>query len=89
MVNQQATVKALINLGCTHICILENKVKELGIPTKLVSKPFKVLNADRTPSSHKLITYYVNITLDTHGHKEQIKAVVTILDSANIFLGHD
>ncbi|KXN93082.1 hypothetical protein AN958_00006, partial [Leucoagaricus sp. SymC.cos] len=27
--------------------------------------------------------------LDTNGHKEQIEAVVTILESADIFLGHD
>ncbi|KXN85047.1 hypothetical protein AN958_11753, partial [Leucoagaricus sp. SymC.cos] len=35
------------------------------------------------------ITHYANIDLDTQGHKEQLKAVVTTLDSADIFLGHD
>ncbi|KXN85974.1 hypothetical protein AN958_10645, partial [Leucoagaricus sp. SymC.cos] len=56
---------------------------------KPITIPFKVFNADGTPSSHKPITHYANITLDTHGHQEQIKAVVMTLDSADIFLGHD
>ncbi|KXN83970.1 hypothetical protein AN958_00614 [Leucoagaricus sp. SymC.cos] len=82
-------VKALINSGYTHTCISEDEVKKLGIPIKLVNKSFKVFNVDRTPSGHKLITHYADITLDTHGHKEQIEVVVTTLDSADVFLGHD
>ncbi|KXN92987.1 hypothetical protein AN958_09552, partial [Leucoagaricus sp. SymC.cos] len=51
--------------------------------------PFEVFNADGTQSGHKPITYYADIMLDTHGHQEQIEAVVTTLDSADIFLEHD
>ncbi|KXN83526.1 hypothetical protein AN958_01232 [Leucoagaricus sp. SymC.cos] len=82
-------VKALINSGCTHTCISEDKIKELRILAKPVNKLFKVFNADRAPSGHKLITHYADITLDTHSHKEQVEAVITTLDSANMFLGHD
>ncbi|KXN93024.1 hypothetical protein AN958_10068 [Leucoagaricus sp. SymC.cos] len=89
MVNQQAIVKALINSGYTHTCISEDKVKKLGILIKPVNKSFKVFNADGTPSGHKQITHYANITFDTHGHKEQVEAVITILNLADMFLEHD
>ncbi|KXN92965.1 hypothetical protein AN958_09070 [Leucoagaricus sp. SymC.cos] len=81
-------VKTLINSGCTHTCILEETVKELGIPLKPINRPFEVFNVDGSPSGNKLIIHYVDIALDNHGHKEQVEAVVTILDSAEIFLGH-
>ncbi|KXN91855.1 hypothetical protein AN958_11795 [Leucoagaricus sp. SymC.cos] len=61
----------------------------MGILVKPVDKPFKVFNADGTPSGHKPITHFTSITLNTQGHKEQVKAVVTTLDSADIFLGHN
>ncbi|KXN81142.1 hypothetical protein AN958_06041 [Leucoagaricus sp. SymC.cos] len=56
---------------------------------KLVSKPFEVFNTDGTPSGHKPLTHYADINLKTHSHKEQIEAVVTIIDSADIFLRYD
>ncbi|KXN92622.1 hypothetical protein AN958_02287, partial [Leucoagaricus sp. SymC.cos] len=70
-------------------CISEEKVKELGILLKPVTKPFEVFNADGSPSRHKLITHNADITLNTQGHKKQVEAVITILDSADVFLRHD
>ncbi|KXN84629.1 hypothetical protein AN958_12261, partial [Leucoagaricus sp. SymC.cos] len=79
----------LIDSECTHTCISEEKVKKLRLPLKLDNRAFEVFNIDGSPSSHKSITHYTNITLITYGHKEQVGAVVIILDSADIFLEYD
>ncbi|KXN86168.1 hypothetical protein AN958_09798 [Leucoagaricus sp. SymC.cos] len=82
-------VKILIDLEYIHTCISKDTVKELGISLKLIKEPFKVFNADSSQSGHKLIMNYMDITLDTEGHKKQVEAVVTTLDSADIFLEHN
>ncbi|KXN84894.1 hypothetical protein AN958_11936 [Leucoagaricus sp. SymC.cos] len=71
------------------MCISEETVKRLELPLKPITELFEVFNTDGSQSGQKPITDYVDITLDTQGYQEQIKAVVTTLESADFFLGHD
>ncbi|KXN92628.1 hypothetical protein AN958_02293, partial [Leucoagaricus sp. SymC.cos] len=79
----------LIDLGYAYIYISENIAKKLEISLRLIKEPFEVFNVDGSQSGHKPIMNYVNITLDTEGHKEQIEVVVTTLDLVNMFLEYD
>jgi transposase InsO family protein len=82
-------IKTLIDSGCTHTCISSDLVKAENIPTKPIAQPFRVINADGSESGGKTITEYVELEMDTGGHKEELEAVVTKLESSDMFLGHD
>ncbi|KXN81063.1 hypothetical protein AN958_00169 [Leucoagaricus sp. SymC.cos] len=54
-----------------------------------MEEPFKILNADGSKSGQEKVTEYVNLIMEAEGHREKLQAVVTQLDSADMFLGHD
>jgi hypothetical protein len=80
---------AMINLGCTHTCIGEKIAKEKNILTWKLAKSMIARNADRTMTRNKQITDFVKVEIEVNGHKEDLEAVVTPLDSLGLLLGHN
>jgi hypothetical protein len=82
-------ISAVVDSGCTHTCINEKLVNQEGIPTRKLEKPITCRNSDGTISGNKSITRFVKMALNINGHKEKLDAVVTPLQSSDLFLGHD
>jgi len=61
-------VKALVNLGCTHIDINKQLVKNKRIQTKLINFSFKVFNADET--KNREVTRVAPLEIEINRHKE-------------------
>jgi hypothetical protein len=80
---------AMIDLGCTHTCIGEKMVKKENIPTRKLVKSMTARNADGLVTGNKQITDFVKVEMEVNGHKEDLEAVVTPLDSPGLLLGHD
>jgi hypothetical protein len=83
------TVKAMIDSGCTHTCINEKTVIRKDIPQVKLPRPITCTNSDGTISGNKPITDFVKVKMEINGHQENIDAVITHLDSADIFVGYD
>lgn len=79
----------MIDSGCTYTCIDKKVVKEKRIPMEKMATPMTAWNADGTLSGNKLITEFVKINMEIEGYKEDLEAVVTLLQSADLFLGHN
>ncbi|KAF7773650.1 hypothetical protein Agabi119p4_5817 [Agaricus bisporus var. burnettii] len=82
-------LSAMVDSGCTHTCIDEELVKKKKIPTKKLGRPITCRNSDGTIAGKKDITKFVKMDLNINGHNEQLDAVVTPLQSSDLFLGHD
>jgi hypothetical protein len=80
---------AMIDSGCTHTCIREKLVKEKNIPTQKLASSMTARNADGTMMGSKPITDFVELKMEVNGHKEDLEAVVTHLDSPGLLLRHD
>ena len=80
-------VKALIDSGYIHTRIDKQLVKNKRIQTKLINFSFKVYNADRT--KNREVTRIAPSEIEINGHKKYFEAVVTDLNSTDIFLGYD
>ena len=80
-------VKALVDSGCTHTGIDKQLVKNKKIPTKLINFSFEVFNANGT--KNREVTKVAPLEIEINGHKEQLEAAVTDLDSTDMFLDHD
>jgi hypothetical protein len=83
------TVKAMIDSGCTHTCINEKTVIQKDIPRVKLPRPITCTNSDGTISGNKPITDFVKVKMEINSHQENIDAVITHLDSADIFVGYD
>ena len=80
-------VKALVDLGCTHIGIDEQLVKDKRIQTKPINFSFEVFNADGMKNGE--VTKVASLEIEINRHKETLEAAVMDLDGTDIFLGHD
>jgi len=80
-------LKALVDLGCTHIGIGKQLVKKQRIKTEPMDKSFKVFNVDRTKNGE--VTRFALLELEINKHIEKINTVVIDLNSMNMFLGYD
>ena len=80
-------VKALVNSECTYTGIDEQLVKNKRIQTKLINFSFEVFNANRT--KNREVTRVVLLEIEINRYKEQLEAIVTDLNSMDMFLGHD
>jgi len=78
---------ALVNSEYTYIRINKQLVKEERIKTKPINRSFKVYNADGT--KNREVIWYVLLEVKINRHKEQINAVITDLNSIDMFLGYD
>lgn len=79
----------MINSGCTHTCIDKELVEKEAIPKVKLPKKITSTNADGTFSQNKPIMDFIKINIDINGHKEDLKALVTSLESAELFIRHD
>jgi len=61
-------VQVLVNLGCTHIDINKQLVKNKRIQTKLINFSFKVFNADET--KNREVTRVASLEIELNRHKE-------------------
>ena len=82
-------VKALIDSGCTNTTITRKTIKEKGIPTKSLPKPFNVYNSDRLRNGEKTIREFVPLEINSNEHIKQIDAVVSEIKETDLFLGYD
>ena len=80
-------VKALVDLGCTHIGINKKLVKNKKIPTKPIDFSFEVFNADGT--KNREVTKVEPLEIGIDRHTKQLETTVTDLDGTYMFLGHD
>ena len=80
-------VKALVDLGCTHIGINEQLVKDKRIQMKLINFLFEVFNANGTKNGE--VTRVASLEIEINRHKEQLEAAVIDLNGMDMFLGHD
>ena len=82
-------VKALINSGCTNTTIARKTIKEKGISTKSLPKPFDVYNSDRSRNGEKIIKEFVPLEINSNGYIEQINAMVSEIKEIDLFLEHN
>ena len=61
-------VKALVNLGYTHMGINEQLIKDKRIQTKPINFLFEVFNADGTKNGE--VTRVVPLEIEINGYKE-------------------
>jgi len=80
-------VKALVDSGCTHMGIDKQLVKDKRIQTRPINFSFEVFNTDRTKNGE--VAKVAPLEVKINGHKEQLEATVTDLNSTDMFLGHD
>jgi hypothetical protein len=80
---------AMIDSGCTHMCIGEKMVKKENIPTQKLVKSITARNANGSVTGNKQIMDFVEVEMEVNGHKEDLEAVVMPLDSPGLLLGHN
>jgi len=82
-------VKALIDFRCTNTTITRKTIKEKGISTKSLPKPFDVYNSDRSRNGEKIIKEFVPLEINSNGYIEQINAMVSEIKEIDLFLEHN
>ena len=82
-------VKALIDFRCTNTTIARKTIKEKGISTKSLPKPFDVYNSDRSRNGEKTIKEFVPLEINSNRHIKQIDAVVSEIKKTDLFLEHN
>jgi len=80
-------LKTLIDLEYTHTRIDKQLVKKKHIETEPMDRSFKVFNIDKT--KNRKVMRFILLELEINGYMEKINAVVTDLNSINIFLGYN
>ena len=85
--NKKLQTKVLVDSGCTYTGIDKQLVKNKRIQTRPINFFFGVYNANRTKNGD--VTKVALLEIKINRHKEYIEAVVTNLNSTDIFLGHN
>ena len=80
-------VKTLVDSRCIYTGIDKQLVKDKRIQMKLINFSFKAFNIDGT--KNREIIRVVPLKVKINRYKEQLKAVVTDLNSTDMFLGHN
>ena len=80
-------VKALVDSEYTHIEINKQLVKDKRIQMKPIKFSFEVFSADGIKNGK--VTRVTPLEVEINRHKEQLEAVVTDLNSMNMFLEHN
>ena len=80
-------VKALVDLGCTHMGIGKQLVKEKRIQIRSINFSFEVFNMDGT--KNREVRRIVPLEVEINRHKEQVEVTVMALNGTDMFLGHN
>ena len=83
------SIKALVDSGCTGLCINEDFVKKHNLNTIKLPKSIPVFNADGSSNIAGRLTHTVQLQVIIGDHKEIMEFGVSNLGTSNIFLGHD
>ncbi|KAF8697560.1 hypothetical protein AX14_001336 [Amanita brunnescens Koide BX004] len=86
---EQISIKALLDSGCTGLCIDETFVDKHRIEMRELPKPIPVYNADGTPNANGMVTRMAQLRLTIRSHSELMDFAVSTLDKNDVFLGHD
>jgi hypothetical protein len=78
------TVKAMIDSVSTKKTVIRKDIPRVKLP-----RPITCTNSDGTISGNKPIMDFVKVKMEIDSHQENIDAVITHLDSADIFVGYD
>ena len=87
--SEQIAVKALLNSGCTGLCINEAFIDKHEIETRELPKSIPGYNADGTPNANGMVTQMAQLRLTIGSHSELINFAISTLDKNDILLGHD
>ena len=84
---KELRLQTLVDSGCTHTRIDKQLVKEEKIKMEPMDRSFEVFNVDGTKNGE--VTRFALLEVGINGHKKQINAAVTDLNSTEMFLGYD
>ena len=82
-------MKALIDSGCTGLCINEDFVKKHNLNMTKLPKSIPVFNADGSSNIAGRLTHTVQLQVIIGDHKEIMEFGVSNLGTSDVFLGHD
>ena len=78
---------ALINSGAGGKLINLKYAKQLGLPIQLLRRPIMVRNVDGTLNKSRMITSYVNLSVEINGQTMNLQLLVTGLGGQRVILG--
>jgi RNase H-like domain found in reverse transcriptase/Reverse transcriptase (RNA-dependent DNA polymerase)/Integrase zinc binding domain len=82
-------VIALLDSGCTGLCIDREFVRKNNIQMKKVPLPIPVYNADGSLNEGGPITEFVEVRMVIQDHTERIHFAVSNLGKTELFIGHE
>ena len=86
---EEFTLTALINSGCTNLCINWTFIKKKKINTQKYENPISCYNANSFWNQAGIITNFVKVKLNIGDHLEEIHLTVVELEKTSLFLGYD
>ena len=84
---KELQLQALVDSRCTYTGIDEQLVREEKIKTEPMNRFFEIFNADGTKNGE--VIKFTLLKVEINRYKEQIDAVVTDLNSTDMFLEYD
>ena len=86
---QFLSVKALLDSGCTRLCMGRKYVQRNNIQTQKLARPIPVYNADGTLNQSGAITEFTELHMILNDHVERIQFAVTDLGEQDVFIGYE
>ena len=80
--------RILVDSGATHNFIDPQLVMRLGLGTRLLERPRKIWNIDRTNNQAGMLTRYVDLSVWTGKREECMRFLVTSLGNEDLILGY-
>ena len=85
---KRATMKALVDLGCTNCFMDLEWVKKVGLEPSPLPNPITMYNVDRTQNRNGKIRYGMDLLVMIGDHQEQIHFLLGKTQSHMVILGH-
>ena len=82
------TILTLLDSRANATFINTLVTERLGLPLEALATPICVLNVDSSHNSAGNITHTTTITMEYHGHCEELRAEVTNLGKSSLILGY-
>ena len=83
-----ADKKALVDLGATNNFIHPHFTEQMGLGSRMLSQPRKIWNIDGTPNKGGLLTWYIDLDVQTKGIHKEMRFLITDLGGEDIILGY-